>query len=930
MRFVGNSLNVQRSLSRRLMPLAYALASAVVLIMAMTWGVLQVQVTLAGFLNSESIWSKAQKQAVIDLDNYALSGAPADLASFRRNFKLLDGDRWGRDAIASGHYRKEDLDEVFRRGNIMPAAQSGMIFMMRHFTGAPHMQASLDAWRSTDASIAELGRIADQLERDYAAGTPPPQTVAQLRAHINALNVYMQPRTELFSVEMVKGAVWAGQVLFWCVLGAFCLAAGLWMWMALRIVESIRGSEERYRLLFDSAGDAIVMVDRGSGRILDANRTAAAWTGRTERELVGKDFSSLFAHDPLDVDNTLSLPGHRQGDVALTSLLDRDGQVRPVETRSSIARWGDTEISQAIVRDISERVAMERERRVAAKALGSIAEGVIIADAERRVVTVNAAHVEITGFTVQALQGLRFDDTRSLADDKPLPDSVWRSIELGGNWRGEVKSRRRDGSTYPELLSISAIRDDAGQVLHYVAVFTNITTTKADQRRLEHLATHDPLTGLANRAEFERRCSAALEQASRARRCVAVLFIDLDAFKIVNDSYSHAIGDRLLAKVAERINAELGEGDVGGRIGGDEFTVLATNIDTRDGAASIASRLLTALAAPISVDDYEIVLSASIGIASYPLDGENPAALITNADAAMYAAKSEERNAFRFYSPIMQADARKRLQLASELRQALANDEFRLVFQPSLELRSGRIVAVEALLRWQHPKRGLVMPDSFIPMAESLGLIRRIDEWVLRAACAWIRQWDREHIAPIRVAVNVSASWFGHPAFIEGLHTALRDYQVDPKRLLLEITESAILRLGEGTHRTMYALHTMGVGVAIDDFGTGYSSLAYLKLPAVVCLKIDRTFITGIPRNPDDVAIVEAILAMSRSLKLYAIAEGIEDEEQHEFLLRAGCEEGQGYLYARPLEVPDLLRMLKSGGSNPPTRLRLVPPPRAG
>ena len=209
-------------------------------------------------------------------------------------------------------------------------------------------------------------------------------------------------------------------------------------------------------------------------------------------------------------------------------------------------------------------------------------------------------------------------------------------------------------------------------------------------------------------------------------------------------------------------------------------------------------------------------------------------------------------------------------------------------------------------------------------------MIRRIDEWVLRAACAAIRQWDREHLASIRVAVNVSASWFGHPAFIEGLRSALRDYQVDPKRLLLEITESAILRLGEGTHRTMYALHTMGVGVAIDDFGTGYSSLAYLKLPAVVCLKIDRTFITGIPRSADDVAIVEAILAMARSLKLYAIAEGIEEEEQHEFLLQAGCEEGQGYLYARPLEIPDLVRMLKSGGGNPPTRLRLVPPPRAG
>ena len=926
MRLVGTSLNVQKSLSRRLMPLAYALALAIVLIMTMTWGVLQVQVTLAGFLNSESIWSKAQKQAVIDLDNYAISGDAADLASFRHNYQVLESDRWGRDAIAEGHYRKEDLDRVFRLGNIMPASRPGMIFILRHFTGMPHLRESLAAWRSTDAPIAELDTIAGELEHGFAEGGLSPQEVARQRGRINALNAFMQPRTQLFSVEMVKGAVWAGKMLFWCVLGAFCLAALLWMWMARRIMESIRGSEERYRLVFDSAGDAIVMVDRRSGRILDANLTATVWTGRSERELIGKEFTSLFADDPLDMDSTVPLIGGRHGDVSLNALVDSEGRVRPVETRSSVARWGDMEVSQAIVRDVSERVAMEQERRVAAKALGSIAEGVIIADADRRVVTVNAAHVEITGFTAQALQGMRFDDTRSLPDDRPLPDSVWRSIELGGNWRGEVKSRRRDGSAYPELLSISAIRNNAGQVLHYVAVFTNITTTKADQRRLEHLATHDPLTGLANRAEFERRCHEAIEAASRARRCMAVLFIDLDAFKIVNDSYSHAIGDRLLAKVAERIGAELGAGDLAGRIGGDEFTVLTTGLDTRDEASALATRLLQALAKPMTVDDYDIVLSASIGVASFPLDGESPAALISNADAAMYAAKSEERNAFRFYSPIMQADARKRLQLAAELRHALANDEFRLVFQPSLELRSGRIVAVEALLRWQHPKRGLVMPDNFIPMAESLGLIRRIDEWVMRSACAWIKTWDEQRVAPIRVAVNVSASSFGHPGFIEGLHTALRDFQIDPKRLLLEITESAILRLGEGTHRTMYALHTLGVGVAIDDFGTGYSSLAYLKLPAVVCLKIDRTFITGVPRSPDDVAIVEAILAMAKSLKLYAIAEGIEEEVQHEFLVRAGCEEGQGYLYARPLEVPDLLRMLNAGGNQPPTHLRLVPP----
>ena len=908
------------------MPLAYALGFTIVLIMAMTWGVLQVQVTLAGFLNSESVWSKAQKQAVIDLDAYAVSGSPIDLARFRNNYDLLEADRWGRDAIASGHFDKEALDQVFIRGNIMPAAKPGMIFMMRYFTGAPHMHGALEAWRSTDASIAELSRIADELSEGYASGGVSAADIARQRARIHVLNDYMGPRTDLFSLEMVQGAVWVGHALFWCVAITFGIAALLWMRMARRILESIRGSEERYRLLFDSAGDGIIMVDQDSGLILDANRRAEEWTGLDGSHLLGKDFSTLFADDPLGVEFTA--PDSPSGrDVAMNALLDAGGGVRPVETRSSTVRWGGVQVSQAIMRDVSERVAMERERRVAAKALGSIAEGVIIADADRRVLTVNAAHVEITGFTAAALQGQRFDETRCLPDERPLPKGIWTSIEQGGNWRGEVKSRRRDGSSYPELLSISAIRDAAGSVQHYVAVFTNITTTKADQRRLEHMATHDPLTGLVNRAEFERRAAGAIGRAARDRTLMAVMFIDLDSFKIVNDSYSHAIGDRLLVKVAERISAELDTGDDAGRIGGDEFTVLCTGLSSREEVGALAERVLLALAAPIAVDDHDVVLSASIGIASYPLDGEDSATLIANADAAMYLAKSEERNTYRFYSPIMQADARNRMRLASELRHAVARNEFQLVYQPSLDMRSGRIVAAEALLRWQHPSRGLVMPDAFIPMAESMGLIRRIDEWVVQAACAQIKRWDEAKMPAVRIAVNVSASWFGHPAFVRGLQAAVREHGVNPQRLLLEITESAILRLGEGTQRTMEALHALGVGVAIDDFGTGYSSLSYLKLPAVVCLKIDRTFVNGVPDSPNDVAIIEAILAMSRSLGLYTIAEGIENEAQHEFLLRLGCEEGQGFLYARPLAPDDFARMV----GTPPVdtsrgRLKLVPP----
>ena len=899
------------------MPLAWWLAVAITLIMVMTWGVLQVQVTLAGFLNSESVWSKAQKEAVIDLDNYASTGAATDLAGFWKNFGLLEADRRGRDEVTSGNYDKNEITKVFERGNVMPAAQPGMIFLMRHFSGAPHMRHAIAAWRSTDASIAELGTIADQLNKAYAAGGPAPAQIASQRARIHALNAYMAPRTDLFSVEMVKGALMLGQMLFWGVFGAFLLATLVWVRMARRTLDGIRGSEERYRLLFDSAADAIVMIDEDSGRILDVNRTAAAWTGRSVKDLVGDRFLHLFMQP---------LTRQQEGPATTNSLLAADGSARPVETRTSVARWGSVPVCQAIIRDISERVAMEQERRVAAEALASIAEGVLIADAQRLVISTNAAHTELTGFSSLALQGRRLDDTRRLPDGKPLPQAIWDAVAGGRNWIGEVQSTRSDDSSYPEHLSLSAIRNAGGQVVYYVAVCTDIHEAKASQRRLEHLARHDPLTGLVNRAEFERHCNEAIRVAERERLAAVVLFIDLDAFKIVNDSYSHAIGDRLLVKVGERIGKQLSSEDVAGRIGGDEFTVLLPRLSLREDARAIVNRLLSALSEPFQLDDYEVVLTASIGVAGYPLDGNEASALIANADAAMYAAKTEERNAFRFYTPMMHADNRRRLQLATELRQALSRGEFHLVYQPSIELRTGRIVAVEALVRWQHPERGEVMPSEFIPVAEGLGLIRRIDEWVLQATCAQIQAWDLAGVPPIRVAVNISARWFGHPSFVDGVNRTLQARRIPAHRLLLEITESAMLRLGEDTQRTMQTLDMLDIDVAIDDFGTGYSSMAYLKLPAVAYLKIDRSFVTGLPGDTNDAAITEAILAMSKSLGLVAIAEGIETEAQHKFLLNAGCAEGQGYLYSYPLMPDEIEALLSPSQPSVGAKLRLVPP----
>jgi diguanylate cyclase (GGDEF)-like protein/PAS domain S-box-containing protein len=898
-----------------LRPLAYGLVAVIGLILMLTWGALQVQVTLAGFLNGESVWSKAQKQAVVELLGYAQTGEASRLDAFRENYELLRSDSWARDAIASGHYDRHQIHQSFQRGKILPEAEPGMIFMLRCCVAAPHMQEAVRLWRAADGPLTQLNGVATELRKAYAHGQPDAAWLQQQLNRINDLNSELEPLTNGFSLEVAQGAIWLGRVLFAAVFLTACFASLLWLRMAQRILLSIRGTEERYSVLFNSAADAILMVEEESGRILEANLTALQWIGRNEEDLTGKELSAFF------------VPLLHRADGAITGeLRGSDDELRPVEMRSSVTHWGTQSVRQSILRDITERVNLEQQRRIASEALASIAEGVIIADEDRRVARVNAAHIRMTGFTVQALQGLRFDDLRSMPDGSPLPDSIWEVIEAEGNWVGEVRSRRMDGTAYPELLSISAIRNAEGDVQHYVAVINNISAAKANEQRLQYMAAHDALTGLANRAEFERRCVQAVTAADRERGMAAVIFIDLDAFKVVNDSYTHAIGDHLLVKVAERIVYELGDRGVAGRIGGDEFTVLVPDLHSREQASALAGRLLTALSAPFAVGDYELALSASIGIACFPLDGTDVPTLITNADAAMYTAKTEERNAFRFYSPRMQADARRRIALASELRKALAENEFGLVYQPTVEMRTGRIVATEALLRWYHPQRGLIPPGEFIPMAEKLGLIRRIDQWVLQAACQQMHLWDKAGLPPLRMAVNVSANGFGQANFVGEIRMLLESRRLAPERLMLEITEGAILRLGEEMEKTLHSLHALGVGVAIDDFGTGYSSMSYLKLRAIDYLKIDQSFVAGLPEDASDGAIVESMLTLCRRLDISPIAEGIETEEQHRFLLRAGCVEGQGYLYSRPVEPDVIAQLLNPGRRQNNSHLRLVPP----
>ncbi|HJP98983.1 MAG TPA: EAL domain-containing protein [Rhodanobacteraceae bacterium] len=901
---------------KRLLPLGYALAAIVAVILFFMWAALQGQTALAGALNGESMWSKAQNRATFDLLAYAGSGNEADYADFRRNYAVVIAYNSARDQVLSGNFDYRHVVATLHRAYMMPVSIPSIIFVFHHFADAPYMATALKEWHASDTFVAELGEIAASLHRQYSTRQVDPAKIAGQIHRIAAINKSVQQTTNEFSVTLARGSVVFAKVVSAGVTFFVFAALLVWGWIARRVLTGIRGDQERYRRLFDGTADAILMVDEASGRIIDANPAAGAWTGLDPQELRGGQYASLFARE--------ALRGGLWGD---NELCDCDGRTRPVEIQSHLIALDGQMIRQAIIHDMSARAEHEREIRTAAEALASIAEGVIIADTHWRVVSANSAATRLTGFAQESLLGMYLGETRQGADGAPLPAAMWREIEKTGHWSGDVQSRRADGSLYTEKLGITAIREVDQRVRYFVAVFSDTSVAEASRRRLEHVATHDALTGLVNRVEFERLCQVAIERTRTDGTAVAVLFIDLDNFKVVNDSYGHAMGDRFLIPVSERILGQLREGDVASRIGGDEFTVLMPRLVHHEEAASLARRLCAALAESFEIDTCEMTVTASIGIAvSAPGEGD-ATSLVADADAAMYVAKTEERNTWRFYTPAVHADASRRRMLATELRRALACDEFRMLYQPIIEIESGRVTGVEALLRWQHPTRGIVMPGDFIPAAERMGLIRHVDEWVMRAVCAQIRRWDRSGLPSIRVALNVSALWFGHTGFVEAVQAALQESAVEPTRLVLEITEGAILRMGKDTDRTLRALDALGIGIAVDDFGTGYASMAYLKLPAVAYLKIDRSFVTGLPMDTNNAVIARAVVAMATNLGLVTIAEGIETEAERKFLRQTGCVEGQGYLYSHPLPPDAIVRMLRSRQQGAEPRSELVASP---
>ncbi|MCC6593356.1 MAG: EAL domain-containing protein [Xanthomonadales bacterium] len=555
-------------------------------------------------------------------------------------------------------------------------------------------------------------------------------------------------------------------------------------------------------------------------------------------------------------------------------------------------------------RPIEAERASDSERRIAAEVIRHMLEGVSVTDLDFHFVSANPAFLRLTGYEAEELSG----KSASLLDSPQHPPSFYEEVRqrlhAHGSWSGEMWQRRRSGDDFLAWLQIAEVRSPEGARSHYVAVLADVTDRKRAEQRLRYLAHFDPLTSLPNRAFLRQRLRTRIDTGGSRR--FALMFMDLDRFKHVNDSLGHAAGDELLRQAAKRLAHVVGESENVARIGGDEFTVIATGDTSNEGVERLAGEILDAFAGPLLVAGQEIAISPSIGIAYYPDHGRNLDELLRHADAAMYEAKARGRNTYRVYSVRMAEDAGERTRLEAALRKALDRDELRLVYQPKLSLRSGRITGAEALLRWRSAELGHVPPARFIPVAEDTGLILQLGEWALRQALSQARAWADAGLPELRIAVNVSAVQLTRGGFAELVKLVLDSHGLKPSWLEIELTESALMADPKRSGRTIAELRELGVRVAIDDFGTGYSSLSYLRGLAIDTVKIDKSFVDGIEHSVDDEVLTSTIVLMAHSLGLSVVAEGVETEGQLTFLRGENCDEVQGYWLARALDADKL------------------------
>ena len=686
--------------------------------------------------------------------------------------------------------------------------------------------------------------------------------------------------------------------------------------------ESLRDSEQRYRMLAESISDVIFSTDSKLS-LNYVSPSVQAVLGYTADWIFQNGWQSIIANPQqltgiyslmdrvskaLDKPDQLAeLRNQMQTQLFLFDCLRADGRKIPIELRLVLV-WDEHGAFEGVLgvgRDISQQRRAEKDLRMAATVFEHSTSAILITDPAGYIVQANEAFSRVSGYAVsQVLDQLPNMLTVDEQQEAHLR-YVLKQLQQHSTWEGEVWLKRRNGEHYPAWVGITAVLDDEGDLASYVCFFSDISERKASEQRIHRLAYYDALTHLPNRTLFQDRLHTALQSAERQKTWVVLMFLDLDRFKPINDSLGHAAGDRMLKEMATRLLGCVADDDTVARMGGDEFTLLLQPRASREmalnRAITVAEQILASLVRPFVLEGREFFVTASIGIALSPQDGSELSQLMKNADTAMYHAKERGKNNFQFYQADMNASALERLELESDLRHALEQNEFVLYYQPQFSGDGKRLTGAEALLRWRHPRRGLVPPGDFIPVLEELGLVVDVGDWVITEACRQLRTWHQAKVRVPKVSVNISARQFSDGQLGTRIANILRSTGLPPACLELELTESILMREVSEAMQILAGLKNLGLSIAVDDFGTGYSSLNYLKQFPIDVLKIDRTFVDGLPSGEQDAQIARAIIAMAHSLNLAVIAEGVETHEQLDFLREHGCDEVQGYLFGRPM-----------------------------
>jgi len=676
-------------------------------------------------------------------------------------------------------------------------------------------------------------------------------------------------------------------------------------------------SESRFRTMIEKHAAVMLLLDPTSGRILIANLAAEMFYGYPREALLQHSIQDISLQPPELVRDEIDAAVREERNCLLFKHRLANGELRTVEMHASPIEHEGRTLLFAVIHDISERRRLEEGLRLAASVFGHAREGIVITDPLGIILDVNPAFSEITGYLRAEVLGKNPSVLKSGHQDAAFYQAMWHDLLEQGHWQGEIWNRRKSGEVYAEFLSISSVHDDAGKISRYIGTFIDISQIKEQQRQLEQIAHYDALTGLPNRVLLADRMNVAIAQARRSGNLLAVAYLDLDGFKMVNDSFGHHTGDRLLVEIARRLQQSIRGGDSVARLGGDEFVLLMADIGSVEECERALVRLLRALSEQVVVDGQSMQISASIGVSIFPDDDGDPDTLLRHADQAMYVAKEAGKNRYYLFDPEHDRLARNHRGLLNRVESALRDGEFELYYQPKVRLATGTVVGFEALIRWEDPERGLVLPADFVPLVEASDIAVPLGEWVLAEALDELGRW-RAAGHDWSVSVNISPRHLESPGFVEHLASLLRAHPELPRQALeLEVLETVALMDIEAVSAVMKACQELGVSFAIDDFGTGYSSLTYFKrLPADI-LKIDQAFVHEMLTDPEYLAIIEGIIALTRAFRRTPVAEGVELPEQGVMLIHLGCTLAQGYAIAHPMPAAAVLEWFRGWRPDP-------------